>query len=184
MKPLPPGCILRRLNLTDEPALLEFFGSHSKETVFQRYHTFVAAMTHRRAFALLNVDQERDVALAVLEPGRDADRIHAIARYYTEPTGEVAEIAFVVRESMRRSGLATQLLFALAATARAHGLRWLRAQLLNENFAMQSVLRPYTSQIHRMPGADVVEYIVPVASLAVRHDGPCIHAGHATATSS
>ena len=67
MKPLPHGCFQRRLSPADEPALLEFFHSHSKETVFQRYHYLFSEMTHKRAMSLLGVDQHRDVALAIFE---------------------------------------------------------------------------------------------------------------------
>ncbi len=166
MKPLPPGCLLRRLRLTDEPALFEFFQSHSRETIFQRYHYQVAGMTHQRAQVLLNVDQQRDVALGVFRcvPG-EPESIQAVARYYTDNCGHVAEMAFVVRESIRRQGLATRLLHELGVIAHAGGLRSLRAQVLVDNFAMQDFLQPYALHINTLFHADVVEYLVPVAAL-------------------
>jgi GNAT superfamily N-acetyltransferase len=150
----------------DEPALLEFFHSHSRETVFQRYHYQVAEMTHQRALVLLNVDQQRDVALGVFRyiPG-EPESIQAIARYYTDSCGQIAEMAFVVRESIRRQGLATRLLHELGAIAHAQGLQSLRAQVLSDNFAMQDFLHPYASQINTLFHADIVEYLVPVAPL-------------------
>jgi GNAT superfamily N-acetyltransferase len=166
MKPLPPGCILRRLRLTDEPALMEFFHSHSRETIFQRYHYQVAEMTHQRAINLLNVDQQRDVALGVFHYLPDElETIQAIARYYTDRCGQIAEVAFVVRESMRRQGLATRLLHELGAIAYPRKLRWLRAQVLCDNYAMQEFLTPYAERINTMLHADVVEYLVPVPPL-------------------
>jgi len=168
MKPLPLGCVVRCLRPADETALLEFFNSHTRETIFQRYHYFVAEMTHRRAMSLLTVDQQRDVALAVVQTG-EVERIHAIARYYTEPSGQIAEMAFVVRESMRHRGLATRLLHELGERAHQHGLRWLRAQILNDNYAMQGLLRPYVSQIHPMPCSDIIEHLVPVSALGTSH---------------
>jgi GNAT superfamily N-acetyltransferase len=166
MKPLPPGCLLRRLRLTDEAALFEFFQSHSRETIFQRYHYQVAGMTHQRAQVLLNVDQQRDVALGVFHhvPG-EPETIQAIARYYTDTCGRIAEMAFVVRESARRQGLATRLLHELGLIARDAGLHSLRAQLLVDNFAMQDFLQPYALHINTLFHADVVEYLVPVAAL-------------------
>jgi len=169
MKPLPPGCLQRRLRPSDESALLEFFHSHSRETVFQRYHYLFTEMSHQRALSLLGVDQQRDVALAIVETTTSGEYIHAIARYYTEPTGNVAEVAFVVRESKRRLGLATRLLQALGEIAEEHALVWLRAQILQDNYPMRALLSRYAPRIHPMPYADVVEYFVPVASLALHH---------------
>jgi GNAT superfamily N-acetyltransferase len=165
MKPLPHGCFQRRLSPADEPALLEFFHSHSKETVFQRYHYLFSEMTHKRAMSLLGVDQHRDVALAIFEMTTSGEAIHAIARYYTEPTGQVAELAFVVRESKRRLGFATRLLHELGKVANAHALLWLRAQVLQDNYPMRALLHQYATQTHPMPYADVIEYVIPVASL-------------------
>ncbi|MGC4074253.1 MAG: GNAT family N-acetyltransferase [Nibricoccus sp.] len=172
MKALPSDCTVRRLHLSDEPALLEFFHSHSKETIFQRYHYLLAEMTHKQAISLLDVDQEGNVALGIFEEIPDGERILAIARYYTEPTGRVAEMAFVVRESTRRLGLATRLLHELGQIASEHGLTWLRAQVLHDNYAMRGLLNHYAPRVHHMPYSDVVEYFVPVSAFA-----PC-HARH------
>jgi GNAT superfamily N-acetyltransferase len=166
MKPLPPGCLLRRLRLTDETALVDFFHSHSRQTIFQCYHYQVAEMTHQRALSLLSVDQQRDVALGVFHQGHgEPETIQAIARYYTDPCGETAEMAFVVRESIRRRGLATRLLHELGSIAHPQGLRALRAQVLVDNVAMQDFLQPYAEQINTLFHADIIEYLVPVAPL-------------------
>ena len=166
MKPLPAGCILRPLGLDDEPALLEFFRSHSEETIFQRYHHLCEGMSHQRAMALLGVDQQRDVALAVLRRARGVEQIVAIGRYYTDPDGRCAEMALVVRESMRRRGLATRLLHTLGAIARDHGLPALRAQVLASNAAMRNLLRPFASLILDEPGLGTTCFVVPVSALA------------------
>ncbi len=166
MKPLPSGCILRPLSLADEPALVEFFRSHSEETIFQRYHHLVEGISHQRAMALLGVDQQRDVALAVLRCAADAEQIVAIGRYYTDPDGGHAEMALVVRESMRRLGIATRLLHALGAIARDRGLLALRAQVLSSNAPMRSLLRPYASHIAEEPGLGTACFILPVSALA------------------
>ena len=166
MKALPSGCFLRPLSPADEPALLEFFRSHSAETIFQRYHHLTEGMSHQRAMDLLGVDQQRDVALAVLKNTARGEQIVAIGRYYTDSDGQCAEMAFVVRESMRRLGLATRLLHALGAIARDHGLSSLRAQVLGSNAAMRNLLRPYSSHILDEPGLGTACFLVPVSALA------------------
>lgn len=166
MKPLPVGCVLRALRPADEPALQEFFSSHSKETIFQRYHYLVGGISHQRAVALLGVDQQRDVALAVLRHVGGVEQIVAIGRYYTDPDGRHAEMAFVVRESMRRLGIATRLLHALGAIAREHGLVALRAQVLSSNVAMRTMLHRYASHVAEEPDVGTACFIVPVPALA------------------
>jgi GNAT superfamily N-acetyltransferase len=150
--------------MSDEMALLEFFRSHSRETVYQRYHYPVAELSRDRLQKLLGVDQVRDVAFAIVENTGDGDRIHAIGRYYTEPGDQIAEMAFVVRESMRRLGFALRLLYKLGETA-AGRLSWLRAQVLRDNVAMRGLLRPFAAEMHTLPNSDVVEYFVPVSAL-------------------
>ncbi len=163
MKPLPLHCFLRRLRLSDEMALQEFFRSHSPETVYQRYHYPIADLSHDRAQKLLGVDQQRDVAFAVVETVSSGERIHAIGRYYTE-TDAIGEMAFVVRESMRRLGFALHLLYKLGETA-AGRLEWLRAQVLRNNVGMRALLQPFAAETHSFPCSDVVEYLVPVSAL-------------------
>ena len=166
MKALPAGCILRPLSPADEPALLEFFRSHSAETIFQRYHHAVEGMSHERARALLDVDQRRDIALAILRRVAGGEQIVAIGRYYTDPDGQCAEMALVVRESMRRRGLATRLLYALGVIAREHGLPALRAQVLISNAPMRNLLRPHASRLWEEPGLGTACFVVPVSALA------------------
>lgn len=146
--------------------MLEFFRSHTADTVFQRYGYQLAELTTEHARRLLRIDQVRDVALAVVEPHRTGNILHAVGRYYTEPDEVTAETAFVVRETMRRRGLATRLLLTLGNIARAHGIQALRAQVLANNFAMKHLLSAYTPLILTPPAGEVTEYLVPIAHLS------------------
>lgn len=166
LKPLPAGCILRPLSPADESALQEFFRSHSKETILQRYHYLVGWISHERAMALLGVDQQRDVALAVLRQAEGGEQIVAIGRYYTDPGGRYAEMALVVRESMRRLGIATRLLHALGTIAREHEIFALRARVLSSNVAMCNMLHRYASHITDEPDIGTACFIVPVSAIA------------------
>ena len=64
-----PGtsCYLRSLRPDDEQRLQDFFYSHSQETIQLRYGYMISTMTHERAYELVNVDQQKDVALGVFE---------------------------------------------------------------------------------------------------------------------
>jgi GNAT superfamily N-acetyltransferase len=52
-----------------------------------------------------------------------------------------AEVAFVVNDAFQGQGLGTFLLRELAHTARRHGIRWLIADTLSENFRMLNIFR-------------------------------------------
>ena len=59
---------------------------------------------------MVNVDQRRDLALCLTERQGPKQEIHAEGRYFFLDKENLAEVAFVVRETKRGSGMATVLL--------------------------------------------------------------------------
>lgn len=133
--------LLRPLRPEDAPTLRGFFYSHTPETVQLRYGHMLKDMTSQRACELTGVDQNRDLALGLFEVRDGLEILHAIGRYCHDPEGNCAEMAFVVRESKRRRGMAEALLKALLDTARKRRLDCLWAQVLAENTGMLALLR-------------------------------------------
>jgi acyl-CoA hydrolase/L-amino acid N-acyltransferase YncA len=131
--------LLRPLHPSDERRLQEFFYSHSPETIHLRYGHMVVQMSRQRAYELVSVDQSRDVALCLVETQGPRQIIHAVARYYLDTVAQAAEVAFVVRESKHRSGMANCLLAELVQIARQRGLRQLWGSVLAENQAAASL---------------------------------------------
>lgn len=143
---LPAGLApIRPLGPGDEPRLLEFFHSHTPETIHERYGCVVTTMTPERASQLVNVDRTRDCVLGILSS--DGSLLHAVGRYCLDPDGEAAELAFVVRETMRRRGLATALLLQLIGLARSRGLRRVWAQANPHNADMLGILRHHGFEV-------------------------------------
>jgi RimJ/RimL family protein N-acetyltransferase len=134
-------CTVRPLHRGDEPLLQEFFQSHTPDTIYERYGCLVSTMTAERASALVNVDQARDCALGIFAPAPGGEILLAVGRYCLDASGEAAELAFVVRESMRGQGMATTLLRLLIKTARTRGLARLWAQTNNHNADMLGIFR-------------------------------------------
>jgi RimJ/RimL family protein N-acetyltransferase len=133
--------LLRPLRPEDASTLRGFFYSHTPETVQLRYGHMLKDMSHQRACELTGVDQNRDLALGLFEARDGLEILQAIGRYCLDPDGRSAEMAFVVRESKRRRGMAEALLKALLATAGKRGLDGLWAQVLMENTGMRALLR-------------------------------------------
>lgn len=138
---LPDGTyLLRPLNQGDAERLQAFFYSHTPESIHLRYGYMVTQMSGERAHELTGVDQTRDSALALFEETAAGPVIHAVARYCLDAGNRSAEIAFIVRESKQRNGIASLLVKELVATARERGLDSVWAQVLRENTAALGLL--------------------------------------------
>jgi len=154
--------IVRLLGPADEGRLISFFNSHTGETIRQRYGYRISEMTHERAQHLVGVDQSRDVALGVFERAADGEEVlHAVGRYLLEPTGQSAEMAFVVRETKRGLGICTALVRRLLQIARARGMSYLFAQVQADNAPMLAVFRSHGGRARPILGADATEVFVP-----------------------
>jgi len=157
--------VLRRLRPDDEKRLQDFFYSHSQETIQLRYGYMISTMTHERAYELVNVDQRNDVALGIFETSGKQEILHAVGRYYKEPEPLVAEVAFVVRESKRRCGMASVLLRRLAEIAQKNGMKKFVAQVLRENEAMRSLFSLYSPEVSSLTGSSWLSYTFSIETL-------------------
>jgi RimJ/RimL family protein N-acetyltransferase len=157
--------VLRRLRPDDEKRLQDFFYSHSQETIQLRYGYMISTMTHERAYELVNVDQQKDVALGIFETSGKQEILHAVGRFYSEPEPNVAEVAFVARESKRRCGMASVLLRRLGEIAQRSGLRKFTAQVLRENEAMRSLFSHYSPEVSSLTGSSWLTYTFSIETL-------------------
>jgi acyl-CoA hydrolase len=128
--------LLRPLHPSDMRGLQEFFYSHDEETVRLRYGYHRDRMSGESAYKLAAVDQRKDLALGIFSENRGTQELRAIGRYYLEEDGKRAEVAFVVHESTRHSGMAGYLLGELAAIAKRRGVATFWANVLPDNRAM------------------------------------------------
>lgn len=153
---------LRRLGPDDAGRLLEFFATHTPETVHLRYGYLFTQMSPERARELVSVDQSRDAALGVFEEDAEKDdsRLIAIGRYCLAGDARSAEAAFVVREDRRGRGIATALLEALAAIARERGLVALTAEVQRDNHAMIGVFLRQGAKVAPIAGTNGVEAVL------------------------
>lgn len=135
--------ILRPLGPPDDRRLQEFFYSHTEETIVRRYGFTMTRMSRERAFELVGIDQNRDLALAVVELQGPRQVIHAVGRYYLDTNGESAEMAFVVGENKRRLGMARILIERIIEIATERRLSKIWAQVDRNNAPMLALFRDY-----------------------------------------
>ncbi len=133
--------ILRPLNPSDDRRLQEFFYSHTEETINRRYGFTITRMSRERAFELVGIDQNHDLALAIIELQGPRQVIHGVGRYYLDEDATSGEMAFVVRERKRRLGIAQQLLSRMSEIAANRGLAFLWAQVDRDNLPMLNLFR-------------------------------------------
>lgn len=152
--------VLRLLNPSDDRRLQEFFYSHNEDTILRRYGFLVTRMSRERAFELVGVDQNRDLALGIFELQGPRQVIHAVGRYYLDRNGTSAEVAFVVGERKRRLGMARVLLRRLIDVARARGLLHFWARVDRDNEAMLALFRSLGGQ--ELPGESLEELRVEI----------------------
>ncbi len=156
---------LRALHVGDETLLQNFFYSHSPQTIRFRYGYPLSLMSAERAHRLVDVVASQEVALGIFSLDDGVEELHAVGRYCCESPG-IAEVAFVVRESKRRLGMATELLHELARVAKPRGIVTFRAMVMRENDAMRRLLLRLSPDVRAACEGNTVEYLLDVFALS------------------
>ena len=147
--------ILRPLAPADERKLQEFFYSHNKETLIMRYNHHATQMTREKSCNLVSVNQHKDLALCFTQRQNLSEVIQAVGRYYYIESINSAEVAFVIKESLRGKGMARTLLREMIAIAKKRGLDKLLACVRRDNAPMLKVFEK--SGFIRKPSDDFDE---------------------------
>ena len=131
---------LRPLKLTDEALLRDLFYKLSPESIHYRFFEMIQSTPHKKLQEFLRIDYDADMALVALTGSREEDaEMVAIAHYLKEPRSNFAETAFLVRDDWQGKGIGTQLMQALLAVARRHGIAGFTADVLADNRRMMHV---------------------------------------------
>jgi acyl-CoA hydrolase len=163
--------MLRPLHPSDMRALQEFFYSHDEETVRMRYGYQRDRMTGESAYKLAAVDQRKDLALGIFADCHGRQELRAIGRYYLEEDGKRAEVAFIVHETTRHSGMAGYLLGELASIAGHRGVTTFWANVLPENRAMAGLFLAAGGSEEGSPLDDERTFHMPVVKILATRAG-------------
>lgn len=156
------GFTFRPLHSSDTRLLQEFFYSHNQETVSMRYGHVKDRMTDESAYKLTSVDQNVDAAFALFEEKGQRQEIEAIGRFYKDPSGDSAEVAFMVGENVRRLGMSRFLLKALAEVAQKRGIQTFWASVLKRNKGMAALFLKFGAEREAFFGEDSDEFTMNV----------------------
>lgn len=145
---------IRPVEPADKPRLEIAMARLSAESIRRRFLAAKPSLSAAELRYLTEVDGSQHIALvAVLD--EDPEQIAGVARCVrTEPGGEAAEFAIVVGDELHGQGLGTALATALAARARAAGIRRFEATALADNAAVAHLMEGLGARTaqHIQPG--------------------------------
>ncbi|MCP4068418.1 MAG: GNAT family N-acetyltransferase, partial [Phycisphaeraceae bacterium] len=150
--------LVRPIDPTDERALQEFFYSHDRETVYNRYFTTKAKLGREEASHLCTIGYSSRMAFGVFEKKGPAEKFVAIGRYDLNPRTDRAETTLVVERDWRRLGVASYLFTRLAQYAKTKGIHTFHSEILARNEAMVNLHRNLGHDVRRQSDSD--SYIV------------------------
>ena len=154
---------VRSIRPTDEPNVRELFYALSQETIYYRFMSRMKQIQRREIQEFVYINHRSDVAVVATVPEAHGEDIIAIGRYYLNEKTNLAEIAFVVRDSWQRRGIGRFLMNHLATIARRNGIRGFTAEVLRENRAMQRIFNTCPFRVTSTPREDVFSYLIELA---------------------
>ena len=137
---------LRPICSDDEPLMKQFHETLSDRTVYMRYFhslSLKSRVTHERLVRICHVDADREMAL-VVDCEDKATGLHlilAVGRLMRLSAQDEAEVAILVSDRYQKQDLGIELLRRLVQIARDQKLSRVRAVLLRDNLAMQTILQ-------------------------------------------
>jgi acetyltransferase len=134
---------IRPIRPEDEPAIIEFHGTLSEETVRARYGTDLALAertAHERLTRICFVDYDREIALVAEAPSGDGRAIVGVARLSRIHASDDAQVSFVVADAWQGHGIGTELLRSAIDVATREGMGALVAKLSPRNEPMRRLL--------------------------------------------
>ncbi|GGI09719.1 GNAT family N-acetyltransferase [Egicoccus halophilus] len=132
--------LIRQIRPEDRDRLAAGFAELSPASRYLRFHSAVDELSEEQLTYLTEVDHVDHEALVAVDLDRPERAGVGVARYVREPyERETAEAAITVADAYHGQGAGTLLLGALAARARANGVRVFRNYVLAGNHAMLEV---------------------------------------------
>lgn len=137
--PLADGrrLLLRPLVPEDEPAVKALFQRLTPAEIRLRFFTQKQELTHGVAARMTQLDYDREMGLAVAEPGRPGTAaLHGVVHLAAAPDGARAEFAIMVAHDMAGLGFGPVLMRRILDHARGRGLKEVFGEVLHENRSM------------------------------------------------
>ena len=109
------------------------------------------------------IDHRSEVGIVGTLPEAHGEDIIALGGYYLDPHANRAEMAFVVKDEWQNLGIGAFTLTYLVRIAKRHGIAGFTAEVLEDNKAMQAVLRKSDYKVTSHLSEGVYSYILDFA---------------------
>jgi acetyltransferase len=155
---------IRPIRPEDEPLAVKFHESLSEESVYFRYFHMLKLQTrvaHERLSRLCFIDYDREMALVVMykNPETGDRQMLGVARLSKLHGKDEAEFSMLISDRYQCKGLGTELLRRLLEVGKDEKLRYITAEILLENRAMQRVCEKLGFHLERIPGESMVKVV-------------------------
>ena len=140
---------IRALVREDRALVAEAFERLSPTSRYMRFLTPMPSLPERTLDTLMDVDQDRHVALVALQGGRAV----GVARYVRDERDPAsADVAITVIDPVQGRGLGRALMLALCEVARERGVRELTFDIHPENRPMRGLAASLGTQLRLRGG--------------------------------
>ncbi|MCL4105638.1 UNVERIFIED_CONTAM: hypothetical protein GTU68_023705 [Idotea baltica] len=157
--------VVRPLHASDMRALQEFFYAQDEETIQLRYGYAMPKLDEKTAYRMASVDQSSDLAIGVFYRNQLREDLRAVGRFFVDPNGDSAEMAFLVHERARRKGIARYLFLEMVKIAHERGIKTFWAHVLKRNKAMARLFLDFGAKKVSIPGDDSDEFRLEIEPL-------------------
>ena len=133
--------LVRAIRPSDEDHLRDAFNQLSQDTIRRRFFHARKELPPEEARAFASPDFDTEVALVAVDDSGPDEQIVAGGRYFVEPGGESAELAFTVRDDWQGRGVGTYIFKRLLAIGRSRGVARFVALVESDNTPMVELIR-------------------------------------------
>lgn len=148
--------LLRPIRPEDEPMLVSFHKDLSQETVRQRYLKFVhydERVTHERLQRICFNDYDREIAILA----EKNNEILGIIRLSKIPGSFEAMFTLTIKDNWQNKGLGSKLMDKCLHIAKVEKIEHITAQMLDENFQMQKLVKSYGFSLRKEKNLFIAE---------------------------
>jgi acetyltransferase len=149
--------VVRPIRAEDETLIQDLFATFSAHTIRMRFFSMIKRLTHESLIRLCHLDYEREMALVAVRHTDNSTCILGVSRYFLDPEKGDAEFAVVVGDPWQKLGLGNHLMSRLIDVARKSGVKRLDGQVLQENDAMQALVKGLGFKLRASNDPAVVE---------------------------
>lgn len=125
----------------DHAALARFIAGLSPGSRRARFPGGGRSLPASRLADLSDVDFEHHIGFVITVPDEGGQRLIGEARFIVDGSSGCADIGLAIADGWQRHGLGTRAVLAMAGAAARRGLRWLRADVAEDNMPMLTTLR-------------------------------------------